>query len=182
MLQAGGACAPPALVQLLLGRLLHQSRFRNVSHCNGIVNRTHCNVREVEAIRCHAVDQQLGAPVVLAVVEPESPVGLEDRQERTVDPCLGLAGVEDVHRVLLVGSQKGRALANTAGEKAVGVAALGRCDASIPSVVTMCGEHPTGASVTGTAGAVAAAAVAAGAVAAGAVAAAAVAAGAVAAT
>src|SRR4030095_7735221 len=163
MVEAGWRVAATPVLLLLLGGLTHRSRLQDVCHWSEVVDWTYRNAWESEAIRRHAVDQQLSAPAVLAV-EPESTVGLEDRQERTVDPCLGLAGVEDVHGVLLVGSQKGRTLANTVGQKAVRLAALGRCNASILRVVTMCGDRPTGASVTGTAVAVAAAGVTAAAV------------------
>src|SRR4029453_11109744 len=113
-------------------------------------NWTDCNAWESEAIRRHAVDQQLGAPVVLAVVEPESTVGLQDRQERTVDPCLSLAGIEDIYCVLLVGSQKGRTLANTSGQKAVRRAVFGGCDAGILRGATLSDGSAAGASIAGT--------------------------------
>src|SRR4029434_6986049 len=89
-------------------------------------------------------------PVVLAVVEPESTVGLQDRQERTVDPCLSLAGIEDIHCVLLVVSQKGRTLANTSGQKAVRRAVFGGCDAGILRGATLSDGSAAGASITGT--------------------------------
>src|SRR4030095_11421559 len=146
MVEAGWRVAATPVLLLLLGGLTHRSRLQDVCHWSEVVDWTYRNAWEREAIRRHAVDQQFSALAVLAV-EPESTVGLEDRQERAVDPCLGLAGVEDVHGVLLVGSQKSRTLANTVGQKAVRLAALGRYKASILRVVTLCGDRPAGGSV-----------------------------------
>src|SRR5687767_5719103 len=99
MVEAGWRLPATPILLLLLG-LLHRSRLRNVGHWSEVVDGTHGSVWEGEAIRRHAVDQQLGAVVVLAVVEPKPTVDLEDSQQRTVDPSLGLAGGEDLHGVL----------------------------------------------------------------------------------
>ena len=78
MLKAGWRSCRHPVVLLLFSGLLHQRRLRDVGHGSEILDWAHCNVREREAIRGHAVDQQLDAPVVLAVVEPEFTVGFED--------------------------------------------------------------------------------------------------------
>src|SRR5215831_1260962 len=105
MLEAGWRFVRhPTHSVLLLGGLLHQRGLRNVGYCSRILNWTYGHIGKGEPIRGQAVDQQLGAPVVLAVVKTESTVGLEGRQKRTVDPRLRLAGVENVHGVFLVGS------------------------------------------------------------------------------
>jgi hypothetical protein len=54
---SGVAVARQPDVRLLLGDLLHQSRLRDIGHCCEILNWTHRNVWEGEAIRRHAVDQ-----------------------------------------------------------------------------------------------------------------------------
>src|SRR5262245_7075148 len=94
--------APHSRVRL--GDPPHRSGLLDVGHGSRILNWTHGHSGEGKPIRGHAVHQQLGTAVVLTVVETESTIGREARQERTIDPRLRLAGVENVHGVFLVGS------------------------------------------------------------------------------
>src|SRR6516164_5478506 len=142
MMEAGWrSCATPPS-ELLLGGLLLRHGY--VGHCSRILDWTHGHIGEGKPIRGHAVDQQLRAPVVLTVIETESTVGLESRQKRAVHAGLRLAGVENVHGVFLVRSQKGCSLANTSRQKPVCRGVRGGCDTRILSAIALGDDCATG--------------------------------------